>query len=159
MQRNRKMTLNEEFALMRKMFHKMGVTEVLKENKIRLNESLGGPPPTVLDGLTPGSSVAIIGKTVLPEIESAILMSAKNSDLIKIEEHETLRVEQVNRGNEMNRRSSCVPRIITRTARWSPIPTVPACGAPPGSTFVDLFGISRAVISAVDVAPEGDMDT
>lgn len=82
MQRNRKMTLNEEFALMRKMFHRMGVTEVLKENKMRLNESLGGPPVTVLDGLTPGSSVAIIGKTVLPEIESAILMSAKNSDLI-----------------------------------------------------------------------------
>ena len=82
MQRNRKMTLNEEFALMRKMFHKMGVTEVLKENKIRLNESLGGPPVTVFDGFTPGSSVAIIGKTVLPEIESAILMSAKNSDLI-----------------------------------------------------------------------------
>lgn len=82
MQRNRKMTLNEEFALMRKMFHKMGVTEVLKENKIRLYESLGGPTPTVFDGFTPGSSVAIIGKTVLPEIESAILMSAKNSDLI-----------------------------------------------------------------------------
>lgn len=83
MQRNRKMTLNEEFALMRKMFHSMGITEVLKENKIRLNESLGGPiGPSVLDGLTPGSSVAIIGKTVLPEIETAILMSAKNSDLI-----------------------------------------------------------------------------
>jgi hypothetical protein len=83
MQRNRKMTLNEEFALMRKMFHSMGITEVLKENKIRLNESLGGPTlPSVLDGLTPGSSVAIIGKTVLPEIENAILMSAKNSDLI-----------------------------------------------------------------------------
>jgi len=82
MQRNRKMTLNEEFALMRKMFHKMGVTEVLKENKIRLNESLGGPTPTVFDGFTPGSSVAIIGKTVLPEIESAILMSAKNSEYI-----------------------------------------------------------------------------
>jgi hypothetical protein len=82
MQRNRKMTLNEEFALMRKMFHKMGVTEVLKENKIRLNESLGSGLPSVLDGLTPGSSVALIGKTVLPEIENAILMSAKNSDLI-----------------------------------------------------------------------------
>ena len=82
MQRNRKMTLNEEFALMRKMFHSMGITEVLKENKIRLNESLGSGLPSVLDGFTPGSSVAIIGKTVLPEIENAILMSAKNSDLI-----------------------------------------------------------------------------
>ena len=82
MQRNRKMTLNEEFALMRKMFHSMGITEVLKENKIRLNESLGSGLPSVLDGLTPGSSVALIGKTVLPEIENAILMSAKNSDLI-----------------------------------------------------------------------------
>ena len=72
----KKLNLNEEISQINKLFGYMNMGSIIKE-------SIGGPGKTILNALDSGSSVAkYVGTQVSKEIEDAIILAARNSDLI-----------------------------------------------------------------------------
>ena len=72
----KKLNLNEEISQINKLFGYMNMGSIIKE-------SIGGPGKTILNALDSGSSVAkYVGTQVAKEIEDAIVLASRNSDLI-----------------------------------------------------------------------------
>jgi len=72
----KKLNLNEEISQINKLFGHMNMGSIIKE-------SIGGPGKTIFNALDSGSSVAkYVGTKVSKEIEDAIVLASRNSDLI-----------------------------------------------------------------------------
>jgi hypothetical protein len=72
----KKLTLNEEISQINKLFGHMNMGSIIKE-------SIGGPGKTIFNALDSGGSVAkYVGTKVSKEIEDAIVLASRNSDLI-----------------------------------------------------------------------------